>query len=204
MTPTKLCSLHRFVPRSASEMTDFGYEVLANGDADCVTTLNWAECWCPDAARFVLIDAPADLTAETAGDLISAISDSHLGRKIRLVCDAKTLADDELISLLRRYDIGYLLGVETAGDVQTVALKGAIGVRLGAERFVGAVDNGVNHAEARATVAIAHGLGLRVLASQINAANRSNAWALGFDYVSVRDEGFVPVEPDFPWLRKPV
>ena len=81
-------------PRRALETTAFGYEVIASSRCmdDCVATVHWIDCWCPDAAQFILVEVSSDLCAKNCQDLVRSIDDSHLRHKIRLVCRAESLS----------------------------------------------------------------------------------------------------------------
>lgn len=189
------------------ETTAFGYEVVAPNRSlgECVATVQWADCWCSDAAQFVLVQASDDLTALTGRDLIHAFGDSHLRFKLQLVCKARILEDDQLLTILRSNGIGILLQTDDRGEIESMATKGILGVR---------VDDTTAGASARIRscspdgeklVRTAHDFGLRSIASQVpNSEVAGDLLALGFDYVSLRDGGFVPAEPSFAWQRKVV
>ena len=135
MSSTGSPSLHRFVPRRALETTAFGYEVIAKHKRidQCISTVQWIDCWCPDAAQFILVDAPDDLGSDTCQGLIHAIDESHLRPKIRLVCNAGSLADAELVAILHRHEIGFLLVNGGPSELSALAEKGILGVRVDAE-----------------------------------------------------------------------
>jgi len=207
MSLTAARALHRFVPRRALETTAFGYEVIAQcqGVDDCVATVQWADCWCPDAAQFILVQACDDLRAETCQSLICAIGDSHLRPKIRLVCKAQSLADEDLLSILRRNEIGFLLMTDDRSRMESVAGTGILGVCVDAMTALGCANETTRPGDARQLVRTAHDLGLRSIASQSSTSKDvENLLALGFDYVSRFDGGFVPAEPSFAWQRKVV
>lgn len=205
MSLTVAPSLHRFVPRRALETTGFGYEVFARSDGleDCIATVRWADCWCPDAAQFILVRASDDLSAGSAHSLIRAIDDSHLRPKFRLVCRSKSLADGDLIAILHRNEIGFLLETEDRDEVESLAETGILGVRIDAKTALGSSNGTPPLSSARQLLRAAHDLGLRSIASQsTNSHELGDLLALGFDYVSCSDGGFVPAEPGFDWQRK--
>ena len=198
-------SLHRFVPRRAHETTAFGYEVIARsqGVDDCIAVVQWADCWCPDAAQFILVQASDDLGAATCESLIHAIDDSHLRPKIRLVCRSQSLADDDLIAILHRKEIGFLLETESREEIESLAETGILGVRVNAHAALRSANETSPIWSARQLLRVAHDLGLRSIASQSTASEEvGDLLALGFDYVSCADGGFVPAEPGFAWQRK--
>jgi EAL domain-containing protein (putative c-di-GMP-specific phosphodiesterase class I) len=206
MSPPVAPSLHRFVPRRALETTAFGYEVIARNQCldDCIATVQWIDCWCPDAAQFILVEASDDLRSETCGDLIRAIGESHLRPKIRLVCSAHSLIDAKLLAILRRRDIGFLLLDDGHSELEPLAQKGILGVRVDA-RTILRLGTGDDRFDARQLVSRAHDLGLRSIASQLpTSEDVRSLLAMGFDYVSPRDGGFIPAEPSFAWQGRVV
>jgi hypothetical protein len=206
MSSTGSPSLHRFVPRRALETTAFGYEVIAKHKRidQCISTVQWIDCWCPDAAQFILVDAPDDLGSDTCQGLIHAIDESHLRPKIRLVCNAGSLADAELLAILHRHEIGFLLVNGGPSELSALAEKGILGVRVDAKATPRAGTTG-NRFDARQLVRVAHDLGLRSIASQIRSQEDvRNLLAIGFDYVSHSDGGFIPTEPSFAWQGRVV
>lgn len=206
MSLTVAPSLHRFVPRRALETTAFGYEVIARNHCldDCIATVRWIDCWCPDAAQFILVEASDDLRSDTCQGLIRAIGESHLRPKIRLVCNVPSLADEELLAILHRHDIGFLLVDDDHNELGPLAEKGILGVRVDAKT---ALSSGTteNRSDARQLVSRAHDLGLRSIASQIpTSEDVRNLLAIGFDYVSQSDGGFTPTKPSFAWQGRVV
>jgi len=190
-------SLHRLVPRRALETTAFGYEVIAANHCvdDCIETVRWVDCWCPDAAQFVLIDACDDLRAGNCQQLIQAFRESHLYSKMRLVCGASILGDDELLAILHHHDIGFLLASYEQDDLEALAHKGILGVRIDAETLLAS-----SNADARGVVDTVHDMGLRSIASQVPTSSEvRNLLAIGFDYVSQSEGGFMPADPSFSW-----
>jgi hypothetical protein len=206
MSLTVAPSLHRFVPRRALETTAFGYEVIARNHCvdDCIATVQWIDCWCPDAAQFILVEASEDLRSDTCQGLIDAIGESHLRPKIRLVCSVRSLADAELLAILHRHEIGFLLLSDAHSELGPLAEKGILGVRVDAKTAF-APRTTPNRLDARQLVSRAHDLGLRSIASQIpTSEDVRNLLAIGFDYVSQSDVGFIPTRPSFAWHGKVV
>jgi len=187
--------LHRLAARRALETTAFGYEVVAESRrlADCVRTLQWIDCWCPDTAQFILVEVSSDLTASTCAGVLWAITESHLQHKIRLICSAGMLNDSELLKVLHDHEIGFVLASTDESELAWSAGKGALGVHMKAStrpdpRRVGRLLNS------------AHYLGMRSIASQTTSPEAArNLLSWGFDYVSQRDGGFTPPEPSFAW-----
>jgi len=203
MSLTAEPSLHRFTPRRALETTAFGYEVIASNRCldDCIATVQWIDCWCPDAAQFILVEASSDLGAKNCQDLVRSIDDSHLRHKIRLVCRAESLADEQLLAILHRHEIGFLLVSSNVSELKPLAAKGILGVRADTKN----ANTAVARFHPRQLVRTAHDLGLRLIASQIQTAEDvGNLLAIGFDYVSQSDGGFVPTEPSFAWQGRVV
>jgi len=199
-------SLHRLVPRRALETTAFGYEVIARNHCvdDCIETVRWVDCWCPDAAQFVLIDACDDLRGGNCHHLIQAFRESHLHPKMRLVCGASMLGDEELVAILHHHDIGFLLASYEQDDLEGLAHKGILGVRIEAETLLASSDV-ATCMEARRVVDTVHDMGLRSIASQVPTSSEvRNLLALGFDYVSQSDGGFMPADPSFSWRGRVV
>ncbi len=205
MSLTVAPSLHRFVPRRALETTAFGYEVIARSRHvdDCIATVQWADCWCPDAAQFILVRASDDLNVETCQRLIHVIDDSHLRPKIRLVCRSHSLVDQELVSILHRKEIGFLLETGDRNEMKSLAETGILGVLVDAKTALASAGATAHPWITRQLLSAAHDLGLRSIASQASATEDvGDLLALGFDYVSSSDGGFVPAEPSFAWQRK--
>lgn len=205
MPPTVAPSLHRFVPRRALETTAFGYEVIVRSKNvdDCIVAVRWADCWCPDAAQFILVRAADDLSVETCERLIRVIDDSHLRPKIRLVCRSHSLVDEELVSILHRKEIGFLLETDDRNEMEALAETGILGVRVDAKAALASASETAHPWSARQLLRAAHDLGLRSIASQSSTPeDLGDLLALGFDYVSSSDGGFVPAEPGFAWQRK--
>ena len=201
MSSTTSPSLHRFVPRRALETTAYGYEVISRPGTveECVQTVHWIDCWCPDAAQFVLLEASNDLSTATCSTLLDAIDDSHLGRKIRLVCKASSFADDALLDMLRERNLGLLLEHDDEVDLERFTEKGILGVRLGGVTLA-APGQRAKTSQTRRVVRASHDLGLRSVASQISSsADVQDLLAIGFDYVSQSDLGFAPVKSGFEW-----
>lgn len=201
MSSTTSPSLHRFVPRHALETTAYGYEVISRPGTveDCVQTVHWIDCWCPDAAQFVLLEASNDLSTATCSTLLGAIDESHLGPKIRLVCKASSFADDALLDMLRERNLGLLLEHDGEVDLERFTEKGILGVRLGAVTLGGSGQK-AQTPQTRRVLRAAHDLGLRSVASQISSSSDvRDLLAIGFDYVSQSDLGFVPVKSGFEW-----
>ena len=179
-------SLHRLQPRRALETTAYGYEVIARTATtdDCVRHVRWIDCWCPDAAQFVLLDASPDLSTGSCHALFEAIGAAHLGRRIRLVCSAATLADDGLVEQLVDRDIGVLLAVgddALAVDACGLIDRGVLGLRLGSHA-VGEATDAQARMRARSLVQQAHAFGLRVVASQLpGTADERDLFAVGID-----------------------
>ena len=199
-------SLHRFVPRRALETTAYGYEVVARSEclSDCISTVQWIDCWCPDAAQFILVEASEDLATTTCGPLIEAISDTHLHRKIRLVCSAESLRDLPLVDELHRHDIGFLLRADITCDLERLAQRGILGVWVGGEAIDsrGPIARGV---DLEGLVSKVQELGLRAIASQVPSPDLVRSlMEAGYDYVSQRDQGFIPSQPSFAWQRRVV
>ena len=206
MSLTVAPSLHRFVPRRALETTSFGYEVVASVQCvdDCVATVQWIDCWCPDAAQFILVEASTDLRADTCDALVRAIGESHLRPKIRLVCKFPSLDDTELLAILHRYEIGFLFSADEQREFGPLAERGILGVCADAATALRSGKKG-SQCGARQLVRKAHDLGLRSIASQIpTLEDVRNLLALGFDYVSQSTEGFIPTEPSFAWQGRVV
>jgi hypothetical protein len=205
MSSTTSPSLHRFVPRRALETTAYGYEVVSQPVTveECVQTVHWIDCWCPDAVQFVLMEASNDLSPSTCSALLEAIDRSHLAQKIRLVCKASSLADDALLDILRERNLGLLLDHDDDVDLQRLTEKGILGIRLGAEALAGS-GQGAKTSRARTVVRAAHDLGLRSVASQISSPEHVRSLlAIGFDYVSQRSLGFVPMKSGSEWHLRP-
>jgi hypothetical protein len=201
MSLTAAPSLHRFIPRRALETTAFGYEVIAANHCvdECVRTVHWIDCWCPDAAQFILVEASDDLGANTCHTLIRAICESHLRAKIRLVCRAANLADEQLVASLHRQGIGFLLVRSDQSSLKSWTDKGILGIRVDAGS-AGTPDPRQHGFDARQLVKKAHDLGLRSIASQVSSSEGVRTLlSLGFDYVSQRDSGFVAPDPSFAW-----
>ena len=204
MSSTTSPSLHRFVPRRALETTAYGYEVISRPGTveDCVQTVHWIDCWCPDAAQFVLLEASNDLSTATCSTLLDAIDDSHLAQKIRLVCNASSFADDALLDMLHKRNLGLLLEHDDEVDLERFTEKGILGVRLGAVTLEGPGQR-AKTSRTRRVVRAAHDLGLRSVASQISSSvDVQDFLAIGFDYVSQSDLGFVPVKSEFEWQQR--
>jgi hypothetical protein len=206
MSLTVTPSLHRFVPRRALETTAFGYEVIARNQClgDCIATVQWIDCWCPDAAQFILVEASADLRSDTCQGLVDAIGESQFRSKIRLVCNLQTLADAELLAILHRHEIGFLLLDGAQGELGPLAEKGILGVRVDAKTAF-APRTTQTRLDARRIVSRAHDLGLRSIASQIpTSEDVRELLAVGFDYVSQSNVGFIPTKTSFAWQGKVV
>jgi len=172
--------------------------------ADCIETLHWVDCWCPDAAQFILVEASSDLRSNTCHDLVRAINNSHFRPKVRLVCRATSLADGELLAIFHRQDIGFLLAIDGQSELRPLAEKGILAVRVDGDSAL-SPDTAPNALDTRRLLREAHDLGLRSIASQIPTAEGvRDLLALGFDYVSQNDGGFIPSEPSFAWQRKVV
>ena len=205
MSSTTSPSLHRFVPRRALETTAYGYEVISpHGTVvECVETVHWIDCWCPDAAQFVLLEASNDLSTATCSTLLDAIDDSHLGQKIRLVCKAFTFDDDALLGMLHERNLGLLLDHDDQVDLERFTEKGIVGVRLGAVTL-GEPGHGAGSCRTRSVLRAAHDLGLRSVASQISSTvDVRDLLEIGFDYVSQSHLGFAPVKSGFEWQQRP-
>lgn len=155
--------------------------------------MHWIDCWCPDAARFVLVEGSTDLSTANCHRLLDAIDDSHLCQRIRLVCKASTFADDALLDMLRGRNLGLLLEHDGEVDLERFTEQGILGVRLGAVTLRGSEQRSQTIRRARRVVRAAHDLGLRSIASQIpSSVDVRDFLAIGIDYVSQRNLGFVP------------
>ena len=88
------------------------------------------------------------------------------------------------------------------GELKPLAAKGILGVRADTKNANAAV---AHRFHPRQLVRTAHDLGLRSIASQIQTSEDvGNLLAIGFDYVSQSDGGFVPTEPSFAWQGRVV
>ena len=170
---------------------------------ECIENVRWIDCWCPDAAQFILLDASADLSASNSAGLRETIGASHLGERIRLVCGANTLADDGLVEALDHHGVGVLLHVDPATmvDVQWLAGSGILGLRL-AGGAISAEGRSEAALSMRRLVRDAHEMGMRVVVSQLpDAVSEIGLFAAGIDYVSRPGAGFGPAEADHLFKR---
>ena len=171
---------------------------------DCIATVQWIDCWCPDAAQFILVEASADLRFDTCDGLVRAIGESHLRPKIRLLCKVPSLDDAKLMAILHRHEIGFLCSADEQCEFGPLAERGILGVRADAATVLRSGQRG-SQSGALQLVRQAHDHGLRSIASQIpSTENARDLLALGFDYVSRSDEGFIPTEPSFAWQGRVV
>lgn len=189
-------TLHRFVSRPSIGRSSYGYEI-AKGHAtviDALATIAWIDCWCPDAAQFVLMDAPAGLCVGNSARLVDAIVRSDFSSKLRLVCGAAVLADRPLVSRLAERGIGLLLDSVVDADLQQIARLGIVGIRLGHARL--------SATQLRRVAASAFELGLRSVASQVSTdAVACVLTGHGVDYVSTSSSGIKPVPTD-SWFER--
>jgi hypothetical protein len=201
MSATQCPSLHRFTPRCALETTSYGYEVLAPAGnvSDCVKTVRWIDCWCPDAAQFILIEASSDFSLQSCSGLLAVIDDSHLAPKLRLVCNAPALFDQGLIDAFNCRGIGLLAADPNVADLERLADRGIVGVRLNGSPLTASNTPAVGRVPFRMgeLLKAARNLGLRSIASQVSGgAELSRLFAGGFDYVSVSGHGIAPSDAD--------
>ena len=204
MSLTAAPVLHRLIPRRTQETTAFGYEVVARNESvdDCVGTVQWIDCWCPDAAQFILVSASPDLNAASARSVVRAIGESHLRPKIFLVCRPNALEDPKLLEILRRQAIGCLLATGDPGELATHAAKGILGVHVSADDLAHPDALKGSH-RAREVIEVAHDSGMRSIVSQTTSPESvGELLGLGFDYASQRDGGFTPPEPSFAWRSR--
>ena len=193
--------LHRLIARRMLQTTAFGYEVVARSESvdDLARTVQWIDCWCPDVAQFILVGASQDLNAASSRRVVRAISESHLRPKIHLVCTANTLEDSELLEILRKQAIGFLLATGDPSELAAEAAKGIVGVHVSADDLTHS-DAPQGSRPARQVVKVARGSGLRSIVSQTASPEAARKLlSLGFDYASQRDGGFTPPEPRLAW-----
>lgn len=190
-------SLHRFAARSDFETTAYGYEVIASpaNVSECVQVAAWIDCWCPDAAQFILFEAFPGISLRNCSPLLAAIDESHLGPKLRLVLPKSVVCEPELFQALNGRGVGLLAADPDVADLVQLTQSGIVGIRVGASHFADA------NASVKARVAFqlrdlnndAHRLGLRAVASQIpEATDLRHLFVAGFDYVSVLGQGVTP------------
>lgn len=190
-------SLHRFAARSDFETIAYGYEVIASPAnlSECVQVVAWIDCWCPDAAQFILFEAFPGISLRSCSPLLAAIDESHLGPKLRLVLPKSTVCEPELSQALNSRGVGLLAADPDVADLVRLTQSGIVGIRVGASHFADAHDS-VNARAAfqiRDLNNVAHRLGLRAVASQIPGATElRHLFSAGFDYVSVLGGGVIP------------
>lgn len=190
-------SLHRFAARSDFETTAYGYEVIASPAnlSECVQVVAWIDCWCPDAAQFILFDAFPGISLRNCLPLLAAIDESHLGPKLRLVLPKSIVCEPELLQALNCRGVGLLAADPDVADLVRLTQSGIIGIRVGTSHFACTHDS----VTARVASQIrdrnndAHRLGLRAVASQVpGATDLRHLFSAGFDYVSVLGQGVAP------------
>jgi hypothetical protein len=191
---TPLPSLHRFVPRNAFETTSYGYEVIARvADLeDCLSTVHWIDCWCPDAAQFILLETPKDLSLHNSAAFFDAIERSHFAPKLRLICPSSVFEDVGLVEEFSKRQLGMLADEEALAHLEERTAAGVLGIRCNAIEHM---SDSRRRLVARDLIRDAHASGLRVIASQSDPAlDVREVLAIGFDYVSLADGGMRPVD----------
>ncbi len=190
-------SLHRFAARSDFETTAYGYEVIASpaNVSECVQVAAWIDCWCPDAAQFILFEAFPGISLRNCSPLLAAIDESHLGPKLRLVLPKSVICEPGLFEALDSRGVGLLAADPDAADLAQLTQRGIVGIRVSGSHFTDPRDS-VNAQVAFAMRDVntdARRLGLRTVASQIpGVADLRHLFSAGFDYVSVLSHGVTP------------
>ncbi len=205
MSATIWPTLHRFVPSASSELSGYGYELLTAPTTidEALYAIDWIDCWCPDAARFVLVDAPAEMDAQNCGRLLSAIDESPFQARLHFVCDHDTLAELSSPRQATSHAFSLVIDANPETDIESACQRGALAIRLNGT----AIAELIAHRRGSHWLSVlsrAREMGLRCIASQVPVhVDERELFALGFDYASRVGHGLGPQDISH-WLKESV